>query len=187
MGAVQRGLFMLIADGFDEVERSQVGTRRREILEFAEKFKESPLIVTSRADREFTGWGGFTELKVAPFTLEKIRLLVAKLNSMKDKIRFLTAVETTLYKTHGVFPIESPLLTIMLLTYSQNASVPTKNHLFYGRVFDLLCSQHDAPEGRVQAGPFHRASEFRISLPCYTASPPSHISIIRCHSIVPRH
>lgn len=146
--AMERGLILLIADGFDEVERKQVPARRKQIIELTETYGKMPLIATSRPDREFAGWPGFTEFKVEPFSLEKVKLLVSKLRfDEQDKIRFLTAVETSLYKSHSSFLSNPLLLTIMLLTYSQNASVPTKNHLFYGQVFDTLWSQHDALKG----------------------------------------
>ncbi len=143
--AFEQGSFALMLDGLDEVVSEKRSSIAKEIQALRDSFSRMPIVVTSRPDDRFVGWDGFTTLDVKPFELDKIKALLTRLDyNDGDKLRFMTDVESSLYLTHQSFLSNPLLLTIMLITYSHNASVPNKNHLFYSQVFDALWNQHDA-------------------------------------------
>jgi len=141
----RKGVFALFLDGLDEVTSDRRDAISSEIRAFAARFPKTPLVVSSRPDDRFVGWDGFQVFRVEPFDLDKIRELLARLDYDDGaKARFLADVEDSLYGSHESFLSNPLLLTIMLMTYSHNASVPNKNHLFYAQIFDALWNTHDA-------------------------------------------
>jgi len=82
-----------------------------------------------------------------------------------------------LYEKHESFLANPLLLTIMLLTYGENAEVPAKLSIFYSQAYVALFNQHDARKGVFQR---KRRSGLDIqtfsrvfaafSLQCYEAS-----------------
>ncbi len=60
------------------------------------------------------------------------------------KKRFIKKINGGLYESHQSF-LSTPLLAIlMLLIFEQNANIPDKMHLFYGKAFETLFHKHDA-------------------------------------------
>ena len=142
---MKRGVFALLLDGLDEVVAAKRDATSKQIQEFGRNCPDVPLVVTSRPDERFVGWDDFIQFQVLPFTLDKVRSLVTRLEYDEgDKVRFLADVETNLWKSHQSFLSNPLLLTIMLMTYSHHASVPSKMHLFYSQVFETLWNRHDA-------------------------------------------
>lgn len=147
--AIRRGFdkktFLLILDGLDEVIPAKRDAVAKEIRDLARKYDKLPIVISSRPDERFVGWEAFTEYKVQPLTLDKIRDLLAKLRYDEGaKVRFLADIEASLFETHRSFLSNPLLLTLMLLSYSFHASVPSKRHQFYGEIFETMWSQHDA-------------------------------------------
>lgn len=143
--ALKDGRFMLLLDGFDEVDPSLRDSVRRQINDLAERSPETRMFVSSRPEQERSGWHQFVELQVQPLNLEKIRALVSRLRMDEPtRMRFLADLEDELYKSHESFLSNPLLLTLMAASYRRNAVVPTRRHLFYSQVFDTLWNQHDA-------------------------------------------
>jgi hypothetical protein len=71
--------------------------------------------------------------------------LINKLDYEKGvRRRFVNTIKGGLYDSHESF-LSTPLLAIlMLLTYEQNANIPDKIYLFYGKAFETLFHKHDA-------------------------------------------
>ncbi|HYE62439.1 MAG TPA: NACHT domain-containing protein [Phycisphaerales bacterium] len=143
--AFEKGQFVLLLDGFDEVNLEKQDAVSTAIQRLANENPALPILVTSRPDDRFIGWVGFSSVTVLPLSLEKVRTLIARIEYDEGtKIRFLADIESTLWQTHQSFLSNPLLLTIMLITYSHNASVPSRMHLFYSQVFETLWNRHDA-------------------------------------------
>ncbi len=86
-----------------------------------------------------------------PFNPRQAMQLVDRLEFRPDepaiKVKFLVALEKTLFRTHRSFTENPLLLTIMLLTFEQYAEVPLKMHVFYREAFEVLAKRHDASKG----------------------------------------
>jgi hypothetical protein len=139
-------VFLLILDGFDELNHDIRQTIEKQILDLRKDFPNTGVIISSRPDEQrFGSWTEFRVFKVNELDKDQTVKLVNSLPyDAGVKKRFLTDVVDKLYETHQSF-LSSPLLsTIMLLTFESFAEIPTKIHAFYGQAFDTLFQRHDA-------------------------------------------
>lgn len=141
---LQRGKFLLLFDGFDEIKHDMRQDIEKQIILISHRYPSTPILVSSRPDDRFTSWQEFTELPVKAMSKEQIEKLVRKTKCdqpLQDK--FIKSLHSGLYESHQSF-LENPLLaTMMLLTFDQWGGVPDKMSSFYDRCFDVLVREHD--------------------------------------------
>ena len=146
--SMEFGKFCFLFDGFDEL----IVDRRQEVADYirevSSRFSGCPVIVSSRPDERFHGWGQFSIFAVDPLSKGSAMSLVRKLPVDDDvKAKFLRELDERLYQEHMSFLSNPLLLSIMLLTYNQNAEVPAKLSLFYSQAYESLFQKHDATKG----------------------------------------
>ena len=143
--ALRAGHFCLLLDGFDELELRIRDRVAEEVQHLAEKYPQNWIFLSSRPDSKLEGWQGFSLFSVEPFDLDRAVELVEKLpfdDPIKSK--FIEALRSGLYEEHKSFLSNPLLLSIMLLTYSDIAHIPTKLSLFYNQAYESLFQKHDA-------------------------------------------
>ncbi|NVH61949.1 hypothetical protein HQ621_13655 [Pseudomonas simiae] len=146
--SMEYGNFCFFFDGFDEL----IESRRLEVSDYIKeislRYSGCPVIVSSRPDERFHGWNQFSIFFVDPLSKKAAMSLVKKLPVEEEvKIKFLKELDEKLYAEHQSFLSNPLLLSIMLLTYHQNAEVPTKLSLFYSQAYEALFQKHDATKG----------------------------------------
>lgn len=142
------GTFCFFLDGFDEVAHSKRTNLTKEIKKLSTKNPHCPIILTSRPDELILGIENFGVFHVIPLTLQLALELINKLDFDNDiKTKFSRELQTSLFKTHKSFLSNPLLLSIMLLTYRENAKIPTKLSVFYNRAFEALFTRHDSSKG----------------------------------------
>jgi predicted NACHT family NTPase len=140
------GLFIVILDGFDEIDYADRKDIEKQIVSLRDKFPKTTLIVSSRDDERFVSWGGFSLFHVLPLEKSQLIDLITKSYYDKDiKRKFTKAIKAgTLYEQHKSF-LSNPLLAIMMLiTFKEISHIPEKLHIFYEQAFDALFFKHDA-------------------------------------------
>ncbi|WP_430417731.1 NACHT domain-containing protein [Parasphingorhabdus sp.] len=140
------GLFVIILDGFDEVDYEIRNEVSKQIQDLVLKYPKMKIVLSSRPDDErFSAWKNFNILEVKKFTIEQTKSLVnVSRYDTGVKERFINAIDQKFTESQKEF-LESPLLSlIMLLTYEEFAEIPNKMHSFYARAFDTLFQKHDA-------------------------------------------
>lgn len=139
------GAFILLLDGFDELNHELRPLVENQILDLSKTFPQCSVIVSGRPDDRFSSWRLFTTYRIKPMSKPRVVELLHKLDYDNGvKRRFITKINKGLYETHESF-LSTPLLAIlMLLTYEQNANIPDKIHLFYAKAFETLFHKHDA-------------------------------------------
>jgi hypothetical protein len=75
------------------------------------------------------------------------------------KGKFVAALRKKLFQRHTSFLSNPLLLSIMLLTYGQSASIPNKVNVFYNQAYEALFERHDALKGGYQR---HRRTDLDI-------------------------
>lgn len=143
--AFSHGNFLFLLDGFDELSTIFAQQIGNEIDEISQIYPKCHFIVTSRPGQDFISWTNFIELHTRPLTQEKATSLVERLNFDEEiKANFIRELNNTLYRSHRSF-FENPLLlSIMLITYRDSASIPSELHNFYSLAFEALYYRHDA-------------------------------------------
>lgn len=145
------GLCLLLLDGLDEINAGSVKRFERELEVLTDKYSGNMFILSSRPFQSFVSYDRFSLLRLMPFNPRQAMQLVDRLEFRPDepaiKVKFLVALEKTLFRTHRSFTENPLLLTIMLLTFEQYAEVPLKMHVFYREAFEVLAKRHDASKG----------------------------------------
>jgi NACHT domain len=157
---LERGDFIIILDGFDEVSYEKREEVQAAIMSIAENFTSTKLVVTSRPDGRFTSWTSFHVIDVAPLEKKDVIQLIQRAEFDPHlKTRFAKKIsDDGLFEKHQSF-LSNPLLSsMMLLTFSHNPNIPEKMHLFYEQAFDALYQRHDSHK----PGGFRR--EFKTAL-----------------------
>jgi hypothetical protein len=141
----EQGSFILLLDGFDEVVREKREELERQILRLADTYKNCGLVVSGRPDDRFDSWSQFHTFKTQPLDYDQFRSLISKVPFDGDiKKAFLDVAKSDFFKKHNTF-LSNPLLSLMmLLTFRDNAEIPSRLSTFYENCFSTLYSQHDA-------------------------------------------
>lgn len=143
--SLKEGGYVILLDGFDEINREKIDRMTSEIKRFCDKYHENKFIISSRPTDWFIGWNDFSEMSTLPLTKEQALSLIKKLDFDEPvKETFYAALKESLYDKYTSFASNPLLLTIMLLTFNNHASIPDKLNDFYEEAFSTLYNTHDA-------------------------------------------
>lgn len=146
--AKKEGHFCFFLDGYDEVDHSLRKNLIKQILKLSEKFKDCPIFISSRPDDTFNGIDSFSIFRMQALDLESASNLIRKLPFDQEiKYKFIDALSSGLFEKHESFLSNPLLLSIMLLTYGENAEIPSKLSIFYNQAYEALFQRHDANKG----------------------------------------
>jgi hypothetical protein len=139
------GAFVVLFDGFDEIDHASTAHFEKEIIAFTMKYGRNDTVVSSRPDERFAAWQEFVVLHLNPLDKDKTIELISKIEyDPVVKAKFIARLEEDLFDRHEGF-LSNPLLaTMMLLTFEQIADIPAKTHIFYEQAFETLFHRHDA-------------------------------------------
>nr|WP_294840471.1 NACHT domain-containing protein [uncultured Methylotenera sp.] len=146
--AQSAGHFCYFFDGFDEITPKLRKRVIKQISLISKKFPSCPIFLSSRPDDELGEIEDFSIFKICPLSLNEAIELVSKLpfdETIKNK--FCNNLSQGLFDKHESFLSNPLLLSIMLLTYGENAEIPSKLSIFYNQAFDALFRRHDAYKG----------------------------------------
>lgn len=162
--------FAILLDGVDELDSELQGKVLKEIDVMSQKHPSTDWIVSSRPMDELLSLKQFTQFTTEPLSLDKAVELVNKLgidHTLAEK--FTEELRSSLYEKHETFLSNPLLLSIMLLTYRDNASIPSSLHLFFEQAFYALFNKHDASKGQYER-PFKsglNATDFATSVSAF--------------------
>ena len=143
--SLKEGAYIILFDGYDEVNRDKTEKITREIKELSEKYGKNKFLISSRPSEEFIGWNDFCEVETLKLNKQQALNLVKKLEFdevVKDT--FYKELDRTLYDKYESFASNPLLLNIMLLTFQKHASIPERLNDFYDEAFVTLFNVHDA-------------------------------------------
>ncbi|MGV2974264.1 NACHT domain-containing protein [Roseibium alexandrii] len=158
----EAGKFEFIFDGFDEVNRENRKNVEQQIIALSETYRECCFLVSGREDDRFSSWGNFETFSVSPLTLDDAKELIKKIPfDRKVKKKFLEILKEDFYRQHNSF-LSSPLLAVMMLmTFNENAIIPSKLTEFYKSAFQTLLTWHDATKDSFERDRALSVDDFR--------------------------
>lgn len=146
--AKSAGHFCFFLDGYDEVNHSTKKNLIQQIKRISSKYSECPIFISSRPDEVFNGVDDFNIYRILPLDISLASSLVKRLPFDEEiKEKFSRALLDGLFEKHESFLSNPLLLSIMLLTYGQNAEIPSKLSIFYNQAYEALFQRHDANKG----------------------------------------
>jgi hypothetical protein len=142
------GRFTFLFDGLDEVSEGYRKSVIDQIEDIASLCDRNLIIISSRPDDVTSQLKSFNAFVVLPLSVDKAVQLVDRVVFDEDiKQKFAEALKTSLYEKHKSFLANPLLLSIMLLTYGQSASIPNKISIFFNQAFEALFQTHDTYKG----------------------------------------
>ena len=145
---LERGRFMLLMDGLDEIASKYMLKFEASIGMFVNQYRKNYFVISSRPISDFVSYGRFAIIELQTLKKDQAIALIDKLDFRSDdpgvKQKFTEALKERLYDTHRSFASNPLLLNIMLLTFESYADVPSKMHKFYEEAYGVLAARHDA-------------------------------------------
>lgn len=145
---LEKGKFTLFLDGFDEVDDKTKKILVKQIMDFVNKYTNNYYLLTSRPYSNIENLPLFTNLKMKDLSLDngEIKGFVYKqLGSEKELAeKAYKSIELGDTKYIQSFLKNPLLLSLYLLTFQNNASIPDRKYIFYRRVINALFSEHDS-------------------------------------------
>ncbi|MEH1797753.1 MAG: NACHT domain-containing NTPase [Nostoc sp.] len=151
------GRVLLLLDGMDEVLNQESNAVLSEIRRFSEKYHKSQLVATCRTASQKLRLRGFTDVEIAPFTLEQIgafaqKWFVAftKTNTEDGQAQCVEFIEKLELAENWQFRqlVVTPLfLHLACWVFHGQEKFPTKRTDFYKQGLDLLLSKWDEAKG----------------------------------------
>lgn len=143
--SMREGAYVILLDGFDEVNRDKADRVTKEIKSLSDQYRDNKFIISSRPSDSFIGWNDFSEMTALPLSKKQALELIGKIEfDQAVKTTFYNALEESLFDRYKSFASNPLLLTIMLLTFNNHASIPEKLNDFYEEAFSTLFNMHDA-------------------------------------------
>ena len=147
-GALEAGHLVLFLDGYDEVYPTRRPKLIRDIRTWSEKYPKCPIALSTRPDDVVQSLDEFLIYSVMPLDLGRALELIAKLPYDDDiRQKFSEDLKRGMFQQHRSFLSNPLLLSIMLLTYGENAEIPKKLSVFYNQAYEALFQRHDASKG----------------------------------------
>lgn len=142
---LKTGEYTIIFDGLDEIVSTHRNMLDQSLKKFVDVYYKNEYILSSRPSDDFIGWSNFSEYEVKLLTKEQAVSLIGRLDyDTKVKNKFSRELKDRLFDNHESFASIPLLLTIMLMTYEDGASIPNNLTDFYNQSFYTLYQKHDA-------------------------------------------
>ena len=128
--SMEQGAYVILFDGFDEVNREKIQKMTTEITALSNKYPQNKYIVTSRPTDDFVGWNDYVEMQSMELSKEQALHLIEKIEFDENvKKIFYKELNETLYDKYQSFASNPLLLTIMLLHFLI-CMMQQKKHMF---------------------------------------------------------
>ncbi len=168
---LRKKILLIILDGYDEIPPLQLEPFNKQLTLFNKKFTDIPLVITSRPDEQLEYLHQFSNYLVSPLNKTQAVNLIRKLEYDPEvKTKFIAELENELFDKHQDFSSNPLLLTIMLMTYSEIAEIPSKMHIFYEQAFLVLFNKHDSSKNLYKRKILTNLSsdDFKKMLACFS-------------------
>ena len=152
---LNRGDFVFLLDGFDEIP---VAGRDQVVLDlqnFIEKAGNNLFLITSRPEESLASFGGFQKFGIQPLVKEEAHKIFYKYDTYSYKpvaSELISALEKDENSNIKEF-LQNPFLASLLYkTFEYKKDVPSQKAQFFRQIFDALFENHDL----TKAGYFKR-------------------------------
>lgn len=141
---LNEGHFVVILDGFDEVQSEHRNQMITDILNFSTQYNQNTFILTSRPEDDFQALVDFQKYTIAPLMQRESYDLLRKHDTSENLsdhlIKKLELRENASIKEYLKTPL---LVSLLYAAFNFKHTIPLKKHLFYEQVFDAFFQKHD--------------------------------------------
>ncbi|MEH2409145.1 NACHT domain-containing protein [Nostoc sp.] len=151
------GRVLLLLDGMDEVLNQQSNAVLSEIRRFSEKYHKNQLVATCRTAVQKFRLRGFTDVEIAPFTLQQIRAFAQKWfvvftktntqDGLAQSVQFIQKLELDENWEFRQLVVTPLFLHLACWVFHGQEKFPTKRTDFYKQGLDLVLGKWDEARG----------------------------------------
>lgn len=139
------GKFVFFLDGYDEIRSDSQQKVVEKLNNFIDKYRLNRYLLTSRPYSNIELLPLFHNYKIENLNDDEIKKFISSQNinqELNEKIiKSISESSIDYIKSYLTNPL---LLTLYILTFSTNSSIPQKKYIFYRRVLDVLFKEHDS-------------------------------------------
>lgn len=143
---LKKGKFVFFLDGYDELNSGIKSRVTTNLISFIDRFGGNKFVITSRPYSDIENLHMFHNYFVEPLSRGDIEGFVKKQLGEEEELaqRIIDTLNANKSKYISSFLTNPLLLSLFILTFQSNASVPNKKHIFYRRVVQALFAEHDS-------------------------------------------
>jgi energy-coupling factor transporter ATP-binding protein EcfA2 len=142
---LSEGNFVFFLDGFDEINSSKKQEVVRTLISFIEKYPLNRYLITARFFSNVEQVPLFHNYEVNGLSDNEINEFIKKQVPVELSDKIISSINDNEEGTHVNSFIANPLLlSLYILTFQINSSIPTNKSEFYRRVIDALFKEHDS-------------------------------------------
>lgn len=146
---VEKGGFIFILDGYDEISFSDRVAVTSDIQDFVSRTSNGNLfIMSSRPEVTLMSFGDFVSLRILPLEKEESYELIKNYDKEGEvSTLLLEQLQSGKYDVINEF-LKNPLLVSLLYkAFDFKQIIPLKKHIFYRQVYDAYYETHDLSKG----------------------------------------
>jgi len=142
---LENGEFVFFLDGFDELKSDSKERVVKNINSFIDRYRSNRFLLTSRPYSNIELLPMFHNSRIKNLELTEIKEFVLMQKVEQQIAEKLTKSVTESKNIYINEYLTNPLLlSLYILTFSTNSSIPNKKYVFYRRVLDVLFKEHDS-------------------------------------------
>lgn len=142
---LELGHFLIILDGFDEIQLKNQEIIIKDIRDFINKTPANQFILTSRPEGSLASFGDFQLFNILPLKENEAFELIKKYDSIcPNKIgdKLIKDIKENFNQTKEL--LGNPfLVSLIYSTYTYNKDIPSNKVTFYEEIYSALFKRHD--------------------------------------------
>ncbi len=142
---LEMGNFVILFDGFDEIQLKNQEIIIKDLRNFINKATKNYFILTSRPEGALAAFGDFQLFKILPLKKLESFELIRKYDSIcpiKIGEKLIADIEKNFNQTAEL--LENPfLVSLIYSTYTYNKDIPSTKVTFYEEIYSALYKRHD--------------------------------------------
>lgn len=158
---IDRGDFVFLLDGYDEIPPEFKADVTAGLQDFKSKANNNKFVLTSRDEPGLASFSDFQRFNIQPLEEQEAFELIFKYSIDEGLANSLIAkLSDNEYASIKEF-LKNPLLVSLLYkSYEYKPTVPLKKHVFYRQVYEALFENHDFSKG----GEFQRKKKSGLDI-----------------------
>lgn len=148
MKIIEKGGFLFIFDGYDEISPENKDFVTNDVQTFITKANGNSFILTSRPEDSLVCFGDFQKMSICPLEKKEAYELLRRYDSTGDNSNMLISkLESGKFSAIDEF-LKNPLMVTLLYTaFDYKQTIPLKKSNFYRQVYDAYFDRHDLTKG----------------------------------------
>lgn len=144
---LDKGKFIFFLDGYDELNSEIIQKVIKDLNSFMKKYENNKFILTTRPYSNIEMLSEFHNFEICDLENTDVENFIKLQLGEKNElaVKMIKSINENRNKKYiGSFLKNPLLLSLYILTFQSNSSIPDKKYIFYRRVVNALFSEHDS-------------------------------------------